>query len=106
MLEYRARDDEEKSANPEEVIAIVHRTGLSELCIRVHSDWRSIARREDQPVLKALFDDFKERARLDSGNLLRQLSTLGVGPLVTCEAGQNLFERPDLLLLFERFEDI
>jgi hypothetical protein len=58
------------------------------------------------PTLQALFDDFKERAKLDSEGLLQQLSALSVGPLVTFDAGQELAERPDLRRLFHQLVEI
>lgn len=58
---------------------------------------------EDVLMLQDLFEDFIDRARLFPDELLHQLSTLGVGPLVTFESGRDLARHPELIKLFEQF---
>ncbi len=88
------------------VILVVNRLGNEELCIRVRPDWCETVGREALPHLQALFDDFKERVKYDPQGLLKQLSELSVGGLVTYETGRDLAERPDLYQLFESFAEI
>ena len=104
-LEYRARDDE-SSSDPKDVILIVAKQTSGELSIRVHPDWRKIARLADHSTLQAVFDDLPERALLDPESLIKQLSYLSVGPLNAYEAGQALADHPDLLQMFSRFREI
>jgi len=105
-LEYKAPDDESLSPDPDRVILIVNMCAEGELSIRVHPDWRNTEVSEDHAVLQALFDDLRERASLDPEGLLKQLSSLSVGPMQTYDAGQTLADRPDLLQLFDRFQEI
>jgi hypothetical protein len=105
-LAYKSHDHDDVGPNIESVIVIITRSRRSDISIRVHPYWRRIASSEDVPTLQALFDDFKERAKLDSEGLLQQLSALSVGPLVTFDAGQELAERPDLRRLFHQLVEI
>ena len=105
-LEYRAPDNEVLSTDLERIILIATKLRRGELSIKVHPDWHKIAIPEDHAYLQAIFDDFAERTRLDPESLLKQLSTLSVGPLQTYDVGQMLADRPDLLQLFDRFKEI
>ncbi len=105
-LAYRARDDESPSSTIESVILITARPFEGGLLIRVHPNWRRTARFEDHAELQALFDDLRERANLDPDGLFKQLSTLNVGPLRTYGTGHTLAGNPELLQLFEQFQDI
>jgi hypothetical protein len=87
------------------VVLIVVRTG-KEIAIRIHPNWVEIVEAEDLQVIRELFDDFAERAHSDPETLLRQLTTLGVGKLVTYTAGKVLTSLPDIEELFSRFESI
>jgi hypothetical protein len=105
-LEYSARDDESLSSNIEKVILIANRQRSGELSIRVHSNWRQIVIPADHDYLQATLDDLAARARIDPESLLKQVSTLSVGPLQTYHAGQTLADHPDLLHLFDRFMEM
>jgi hypothetical protein len=72
----------------------------------VHPELRAIVLDNDLPYLESLFKDFLERAMLNSADLFKQLSSLGVGPLVTHEAGSNISDHPSLLNMCSRFEQI
>jgi hypothetical protein len=58
---------------------------------------------KDFLYLDSLLKDFVERAKLDSPALFKQLSSLGVGPLVTQEVGSNISDHPILSELCSRF---
>jgi hypothetical protein len=105
-LEYSAHDDESLSSNIEKVILIASRPTSGELSIRVHPNWRQITISADYPYLKELLDDLAERVRLDSDALLKQLSSLSVGPLHTYDVGQTISDRTDLLQLWDSFMEI
>jgi hypothetical protein len=105
-LEYSARDDEPLSSNIEKVILIVARQASGELLIRVHPNWQGIANTADHAYLKSTLNDVEERAHLDPGSLIKQLSTLSVGPLRTYDAGPTLAARPDLLQLYVSFMEL
>ena len=100
-LEYRARD--EGSSDLGRVIAIVRCPAIGGLAVRIHPEWRKIASAEDHQTLEALFEDFAVRALSNGDELLRQLSTLSVGCLVTFETGRDLDDNPSLLQLWARF---
>jgi hypothetical protein len=63
----------------------------------------TIVRDNDLAYIESLFKDFLERAKLNPEALFNQLSSLGVGPLVTHEAGSNISNHPHLLNLCARF---
>ena len=73
------------------------------LHIFVQGDWRTIIQAEDVEYVESLLRDFRERVELDSDALFRQLSSLGVGPLVARQTGRHLSEHPALLELCSRF---
>jgi hypothetical protein len=105
-LEYCARNDESFSSDIEKVILIAIGLTTGELSIRVHPDWRQIVISADHSYLQSTLDDLAQRARRDPESLLRQISTLSVGPLQTYDVGQTLADRPDLLRLLDRFMEI
>jgi hypothetical protein len=84
----------------------VTRSVEDEICIGVHPDWRNVVKYQDHELIQALFGDFRERAELDPDGLLKQLSSLAVGHLVTYDAGLALADRPELRVLFESFQRI
>jgi hypothetical protein len=69
----------------------------------VHPELRAVVSGNDLPYLESLFKDFIERAELHPAALFKQLSSLGVGPLVTKEVGSNISDHPLLLKLYSRF---
>ena len=69
----------------------------------VHPQLRSIVTDRDLSYLESLLGDFVERAKLHPAALFKQLSSLGVGPLVTHETGSSLSDHPPLLNLCSRF---
>ena len=57
-------------------------------------------------MVESLFSDFETRALRNGHELLKQLSFLSVGPLVTFDTGRDLKDNPQLLQLFERFKEV
>jgi hypothetical protein len=60
----------------------------------VPPELRSMVEGEDMDYLDPLLLDFLGRARNQPAALFKQLSSLGVGPLVACEVGQELRDYP------------
>jgi hypothetical protein len=77
--------------------------GKSGLRILVHPGWRTIVEAEDLDYIESLFMDFTERANLHPGALIKQISSLEVGPLATKEVGSNISDRPPLSELCSLF---
>jgi hypothetical protein len=69
----------------------------------VHPDLRQNINYGDLPYIESLLMDFIERAKLHPEQLLQQLGSLAVGPLVTAATGSHLAEFPKLLQLCSRF---
>jgi hypothetical protein len=69
----------------------------------VHPQWRGMVSGKDLSYLESLFKDFVERTKLHPEALFKQLSSLGVGPLMTQEAGTHISDHPALLELCSRF---
>ena len=105
-LAYRAHDLEEAPINIESVIAILRKNALGGASIKVCPEWKRFAVPEDQEMLQGIIEDFAVRAREDLDGVLKQLSTLEAGSLVTFAAGQEIENSPELLELLERFEEI
>lgn len=90
----------EKSAT---IILLVLEDAEGTLRFLVHPDWRSIVRPEDFQYIVSVLEDFLERAKEQPAELFAQLSSLGVGPLVTSVTGEQISEYPHLLELCSRF---
>jgi hypothetical protein len=82
---------------------LVFRDNRGSLSILVHPELRTVVEDEDLSYIESLLRDFPERARLHPADLFRQLSSLGVGPLVANEVGLDLSECPSLKELSLRF---
>jgi hypothetical protein len=77
--------------------------GEGNLRFLVHPELHTVVKDNDLSYLESLFKDFLERAKLNPASLFNQLSSLGVGPLVTHDAGSNISDHPHLLNLCSRF---
>jgi len=71
-------------------------TEAGKLCLLRDPKWRDIVSPADRDYIGELCEDLKERARVDSTNLFKQLTALAVGSLVTHEAGSDLNDHPEL----------
>jgi hypothetical protein len=69
----------------------------------IHPELRAVVMENDLPYIQSLLQDFHERAKLNPEALFKQLSSLGVGPLVTHKAGPSVSEYPPLLEMCSRF---
>lgn len=84
------------------MILLVVEDSDGDLQFLVHPNWRKIVQRDDLNYIESLLLDFPERARVHPRELMIQLSSLSVGPLVTLEAGQDFSDHP---LLAEMCKD-
>jgi hypothetical protein len=99
VLKYRRRGGEDGA--PILVVVILDREGSLE--ILTHSDWRNLVEPIDAEYIDSLFLDFKQRATHHPEELFEQLCWLGVGPLVTIQAGESISDHPALLELCDSF---
>jgi hypothetical protein len=76
------------------ILLLVLRNEKGSLQFLVHPDWRSTVQSEDLKYFDCLFCDFLERAETYPDDLFEQISSLGVGPIVTQEVGMGLHEHP------------
>lgn len=73
------------------------------LRILVHPELHTVVTDEDLPYLESLFKDFIYRAKTHPSALFEQVSSLGVGLLVTQVVGTRISDHPPLLELRSRF---
>jgi hypothetical protein len=102
-LEYRPQGGSDGSPQVASIIVLVLEDEQGKLRFLVHPQWRGMVSGTDLSYLESLFKDFIERAKLHPAALFQQLSSLGVGPLVTQEAGTGIADHSPLLKLCSRF---
>jgi hypothetical protein len=102
-LEYRPSGWDGPTQVSSPVILFVLRNRRGDLQFRVHPEWRLIVQSKDLLYLQSLFQDFLERAQGEPEKLLVQVSSLGVGPLVTKACGADLKAHPELHELSSAF---
>lgn len=74
--------------------------------VRIHPNWRSLVQSEDLVYFQSVSRDFLERAKEQPEDLVAQIASLGVGPLVTKAFGANLKDHPELHELSSTFVEI
>lgn len=94
VLEYIAQEAHGATGDDPKIIALVTSSGDNEAGIRVHPEWEKIVQLRDRDYLESLYRDFNYRIKFDPDALFRQLSNLGVGPLVARYTGSDLNEYP------------
>lgn len=72
----------------------------------VHPELRSIIQKEDLPYTESLLIDFLERSKQEPDALFKQLSSLGVGTLVTQDVGMDLDTNDGIRELSARFIEL
>ena len=88
------------------VILLVLRDENGALRLMVSPDLRTIVQGDDWTYLDPLLLDLLDRAKAQPGDLFKQLSSVGVGPLVTQEVGRELTDHPKLRDLPDLFIDL
>ena len=102
-LEYQPQGGSDGSPQVASIIMLVLEDEQGKLRFLVQPQWREMVSGKDLSYLDSLFKDFIVRAKLHPAALFQQLSSLGVGPLVTQQAGTGIADRPPLLKLCSRF---
>jgi hypothetical protein len=105
-LEYRPQESSSGSTQAGSIILLVYEEGEGSLRFLIHPELRAVVRENDLPYIQSLLLDFQERAKLNPEALFKQLSSLGVGPLVTHEVGTSISEHPNLLEMCSNFMQI
>ncbi len=77
--------------------------GEGDLRFLVHPDLQNIVQEGDFEYIQSLLKDFLERAKREPAALFKQLSSLGIGSLVTQDVGLNLADDSSLQELSSRF---
>ena len=105
-LEYRQQSWGGASSRFRPVVLIVLMDSERSLRFLVHPELHSIIQKEDFEYIQSLLMDFLERARREPATLFKQLSSLGIGSLVTQEVGSNFDNNPSLQELSSRFVEL
>jgi hypothetical protein len=84
----------------------VLRDGEGNLRFFVHPELHIIIQEEDLDYIQSLLEDLLERAKREPEALFKQLSSLGVGSLVTQEVGSKLADNSSLQELSSRFVEL
>lgn len=98
-MEYRTQG----VSGPGPIILLLLEDAKDGLRFLVSPDWRSIVQPEDLEYMDSLLLDFLERTKEQPATLFKQLSSLGVGPLVTQETGERISDHKPILELCSRF---
>ncbi len=95
-LEYRPQSLGSASSRIAPVILLALRDREGNLHFLVHPDLPTIVQGEDLLYIQSLLEDFLLRATQEPEALFKQLSSLGVGPLITQVVGSNIADHPSL----------
>lgn len=102
-LSYRPRDPGEVLPLDEQIILAAIAMEEEGLHLLIAPNWGEIVSPADRNYLVALWEDLRERATSDPARLFKQLKSLGVGPLVTCESGSLSSDWPRLSKISSEF---
>ncbi len=95
ILEYSPSGPRSDEADTTSAVALVLWSIESRnLRILIHPELRKVVQAEDLSYIESVFADFLERAKSEPESLLKQVSSLGIGPLVTRQVGPNIAECP------------
>jgi len=98
-LAHRTQD----SGGDTPIFLIVFKAASGSLHFLVDPGWRSVVCARDLEYIGYLLHDFAGRAKEQPAELFEQLSSLGVGPLVTQATGERISDHPALAQLSSRF---
>jgi hypothetical protein len=105
-LEYRPQAWSVSTSGKAEVVLLVLRSEDESLQFFIHPEWRNIVQEEDLAYIEALLRDFLARAKQHPAALFKQISSLGVGPLVTQLVGSDISEYPSIQELSSIFVQV
>jgi hypothetical protein len=95
-LEYRQQSWTGASARFRPVVLVVLMDSENRLRFLAHPALHTIIDKRDIEYVQSLMADFLERAKREPAALFKQLSSLGIGSLVTQEVGSNFDDNPSL----------
>lgn len=72
----------------------------------VHPRLGTVVLEEDLEYIQSLLEDFLDRAARDPASLFEQLSSIGMGSVVTQEAGSDIASDPSLEELLSKFVEL
>lgn len=104
-LEYRPSSLDVTQPAEGPVVVIVCLEADGSISILVDPKWRSVVLESDRETVESLLKTFMERAESDSDLLLKHLSELNFGCLVTALAGEDVSKEPSVLALMKRFAE-
>lgn len=85
------------------VILIALEARGERLRLLVDPNWQQIVCADEWDHVIALLADFSERARDDPEYLFKQLCSLDLGPLITCDFGSQVSRRQQLMEIGSHF---
>ena len=102
-MEYRSQEFGRDSLQTSSIVLLVLEDAKGNVRLLVNPELSNLMKGRDFFYLQSLLEDFPERAKRDPAALFKQLSSLGVGPLVTRETGNSISDNPALLKLCSSF---
>ena len=88
------------------VLILMLEDGKSGADLFVSPNFDVIVHDDDRNYINALLEDFKQRSKADPATLFKQLSSLGVGPLVTHATGTSISDHAGLSVLCSSFVEL
>lgn len=100
--------DDLAPARPEDSNVLILLLGEEDGSVRLffNPDWTQIVSEDDQPYIQQLREDFLLRVKVDPDALLRQASSLSVGPLITHSTGNDISDNPGLFDTVQSFTEM
>jgi hypothetical protein len=97
FLAYNKADGESIPPSPHALPFLVAlESPGGELGLFIRPDWESFVPVVDHQFIQSLLVDLKDRLSYEPSAVFEQLSTLDLGPLVTCEVGSLASDDPEL----------
>ncbi len=105
-MEYRQQGWEGILSRFRTVVLIVLCDEEGKLRFFVHPNLRTVILEEDVDYIQSLLADFLDRATRDPVSLFKQLSSIGMGSLVTQDVGSDIASDPSLEELLSKFVEL
>jgi hypothetical protein len=88
------------------VVLLVLKDEQNDLRFLTHPALHTVVSGDDFTYIQSLLKDFLERVKREPADLFRQLSSLGVGPLVMHDVGSDLANNSSLLKIASSFVEL
>jgi hypothetical protein len=102
---YDPREQKPAASHEPRIIVIAVEDEAGGLRFYIHPKWKSMVASADRDYVASVIRDLERRARADAEGLFTQLSSIQVGPLVTCEYGESIDENGAILSVLNQFEE-